>query len=144
MHADEAAVNMNLWVHDDWPPKAPGAAGGLRIFHAAPPNNDAFAAYNAQDAAAATARRLEQVPATTVPYAANRVILFQSDLFHETVPGFGSGGLDAAPARHVSGGADAADDLIIGRVRHRRINLTFLWGERAEKTGGGGVHHQYG
>jgi tetratricopeptide (TPR) repeat protein len=109
LHADAAAVNVNLWLTEDEANLAPDR-GGLLIHAADAPRDWAFETFNLDqqtirqhlDAAAARALR--------VPYKANRAAIFDSDLFHATdEPRFRPGYLS------------------------RRINITLLYGLRAAR-----------
>ncbi len=111
-HADKAAVNLNLWITPDSACPEPEAAG-LIVHDVAAPPDWGFADYNLDPA------RLERLVAAEgrapvrVPYRCNRAVIFDSSLIHE------SGGV-----RFRSGYAN------------RRINLTLLFGERAEQEAG--------
>jgi len=112
MHADFAAVNVNFWITPDEANLDP-EHGGLVIWDKAAPLDWDFAKYNNDDAAMREFLRASQAQAITVPYRANRAVVFDSDLFHET-------------------------DVIHFRegYENRRINVTFLYGWRA---GGRGI-----
>jgi hypothetical protein len=113
LHADQAAVNVNLWVTPDEANLDP-TSGGLVVFTAKPDATMDFTAYNTNTQAV-----VEQLLAptdfanVTIPYRSNRMVLFDSALFHQT---------DTFRFRK--------------GYRNRRINLTFLYGtmqlERAE------------
>ena len=108
-HADFAAVNVNFWITPDEANRDP-ASGGLVIHKAHAPSDWAFRTYNADSA------RMTQFLAdagdepVTVPYRQNRVVIFDSDLFHRTDD------LDFRPS-----------------YENRRINVTMLFGDRAER-----------
>lgn len=105
-HADFAAVNMNFWITEDEANLDP-ETGGLLVYHkAAPPEWD-FRTYNTTSADFIYdylgERRTDVI---RVPHRANRALLFDSRLIHETdvfrfKPGF----------------------------ENRRINITMLFGE---------------
>ena len=107
-HADKAAVNVNLWITPDDACPDPEAAG-LTVHDVAAPPDWGFSDYNLDPA------RLERLVARKarapvhVPYRCNRVVIFDSSLIHE------SGGV-----RFRTG------------YTNRRINVTLLFGERAE------------
>jgi tetratricopeptide (TPR) repeat protein len=106
VHADPAAVNVNFWITPDEANLDP-AHGGMVIWDATAPLDWNSAQYNGD--VAATRDFLARVGAKsqTVPYRANRVVIFDSDLFHETdVIAFKQGYLN------------------------RRINVTLLFGRR--------------
>ncbi|MCY4478482.1 MAG: tetratricopeptide repeat protein [Rhodospirillales bacterium] len=108
-HADFAAVNVNFWVTPDEANRDP-ASGGLVVHKAHAPSDWAFRTYNADSAR--MARFLEEAgdEPVTVPYRRNRVVIFDSDLFHRT------GDLDFRPG-----------------YENRRINVTMLFGNRGER-----------
>lgn len=105
LHADEAAVNVNLWVTPDDANLDPDS-GGLVVFTAKPPPDWNFEEYNTN-----TERVIEELlrPTNfeniTIPHRQNRAVLFDSALFHHSDkykfrPGY----------------------------ENRRINLTLLYG----------------
>ena len=107
-HADKAAVNVNLWITPD--EACPDAeAAGLTVYDVAAPPDWGFSDYNLDSA------RLERLVAREgrapvhVPYRCNRAVIFDSSLIHE------------------SGGVRFRTGYI-----NRRINVTLLFGERAE------------
>jgi hypothetical protein len=110
-HADQAAVNVNLWITPDDANLDPNS-GGLVIFTAKPPADWDFASYNTD-----TDRVMEELlkptnfANVTVPYRENRAVIFDSALFHHTdkfsfKPGY----------------------------KNRRINLTILYGDMQRVT----------
>ena len=108
IHADPAAVNINIWLTDD---SACLEGGGLAIYEHVPPKSAATAEVNKEFAPGAEERLREQLraagPTRTVPYACNRAAIFISDQYHESLPfrfavGYGN----------------------------RRVNLTLLFGDR--------------
>lgn len=108
VHADFAAVNINFWIAPDDANLDP-ESGGLIVWDKAAPLDWGFDQYNG---AGQTVRDyLAQVgaKAVTVPHRANRAVIFDSDLFHET-------------------------DKIAFKdgYTNRRINITMLYGKRGE------------
>ena len=107
-HADKAAININLWITPDSACPDPEAAG-LVVHDVAAPPDWHFSDYNLDP------DRLERLVAqegrapVRVPYRCNRAVIFDSSLIHE------SGGV-----QFLSGYAN------------RRINVTLLFGDRAE------------
>lgn len=106
LHADEAAVNVNFWITPDTSNLDPDT-GGLIVHSKAAPRDWGFARFN--HGGDEIARYLDSSGSTAirVPYRANRALMFDSDLFHETDsfrfrPGY----------------------------EHRRINITMLYGSR--------------
>jgi hypothetical protein len=106
IHADFAAVNVNFWITPDDANLDP-ASGGLVVWDAPAPAGWDFAKFN--DDVPAARQFLAQTGArpVTVPYRANRAVIFDSDLFHET-------------------------DRIAFKdgYLNRRINVTMLYGRR--------------
>jgi tetratricopeptide (TPR) repeat protein len=108
LHADFAAVNVNFWITPD-NANLDKERGGLVVWDAPAPLDWNFAKYNI-DAAAGRAFLAEKgARPVTVPHRANRAVIFDSDLFHET------------DAIHFQDG-----------YTNRRINLTLLYGRRAK------------
>ena len=89
--------------------------GGLKVYHEPAPPSWGFVEYNGYRADSPSKRKVDALlgksgwKATRIPYRANRVAIFQSDLFHNT------DGVPFASEGHES----------------HRINLTYLFGERA-------------
>ena len=108
IHADSAAVNVNFWITPDEANLDPDS-GGLVIWDVAAPSDWDDDMYNRPDQAGAIRDFLAAHGAkpTTIPYRANRAVIFDSDLFHET-----------DKIRFKDGYAD------------RRINVTMLYGRR--------------
>jgi Tfp pilus assembly protein PilF len=108
VHADFAAVNVNFWITPDSANRDP-SAGGLLVWDAAAPLDWDFARYNANDDAIREYLRQSGAKPTRIPYRANRAVVFDSDLFHETdTMAFRPGYTD------------------------RRINITLLYGSRTK------------
>ena len=109
IHADEAAVNVNFWITPDTANLDP-ESGGLVIWDKAAPLEWDFAKYNADEKAAYDFLEKSGARPVTVPYRANRAVIFDSNLFHKTdtirfAPGY----------------------------ENRRINITMLYGRRAHR-----------
>ncbi len=83
LHADMAAINVNFWITPDDANLDP-ERGGMVIWDAAAPADWDFDKYNGD--IASNRKFLERARArpTTIPYRANRAVIFDSDLFHET------------------------------------------------------------
>jgi hypothetical protein len=113
MHADFAAVNVNIWITPDEANLEPGT-GGLIIWDKPAPLEWTFAQYNAPNSAQMMKDFLAQSGAksVTVPYKANRAVIFDSDLFHK------------------------GDRIVFkdGYV-NRRTNITMLFGRRGKPHG---------
>jgi tetratricopeptide (TPR) repeat protein len=109
IHADAAAVNVNFWITQDEANMNP-ATGGLVVYDKEAPAEWNFKEYNSDRNKAKILGWLEEVGAQAIkiPYRANRAVVFNSDLFHET---------DDVTFK---------DDYL-----SRRINITLLYGYRA-------------
>ncbi len=108
IHADAAAVNVNFWITPDEANLQP-ERGGLVVYDKEAPKKWNFAAYNSDQNKPKILAWLKEVGATavTIPYRANRAVVFNSDLFHES---------DESAFK---------DDYL-----SRRINITLLYGHR--------------
>jgi hypothetical protein len=106
IHADAAAINVNLWITPDSANLTP-ERGGLVIYPVVPPLDWRFDRYNSRQGREEIVQFVRQSGAAPIhiPYRANRVVIFNSQYFHET---------DRFVFR--DGYAD------------RRTNLTFLYG----------------
>ena len=111
LHADMAAVNVNLWITPDEANLDP-TSGGLVVFTVKPPPEWDILQYNSD-----TEKVYEELlkPAgfknVTIPYKENRAVLFDSALFHQT------------DNFHFKKG-----------YPNRRINLTILYGDMQTST----------
>ena len=110
IHADPAAVNINLWLTDD---EACVEGGGLRIYSHVPPlegkrTQEVNHEFKSEDDEARLRAELSGAgEVTTVPYRCNRACIFVSDQYHESLPfKFRTG------------------------YAQRRANLTLLFGDR--------------
>jgi tetratricopeptide (TPR) repeat protein len=111
LHADFAAVNVNFWITPESANRDP-EHGGLIIWDKAAPLDWDFAKYNNDESAMRNYLHNAGAQAVTVPYRANRAVIFDSDLFHET------------------------DQIQFKEgYENRRINITFLYGWRAADRG---------
>ena len=108
-HADFAAVNVNFWITPDEANLDPDH-GGLVVWDAAAPLDWNFAKYNAAEDDITAFLKAQDSKPVTIPYRANRAVIFDSDLFHET-------------------------DVIAFRpgYENRRINVTLLFGRRQKQ-----------
>ena len=107
-HADKAAININLWITPDRACPDPEAAG-LVVHDVAAPPDWHFSDYNLDPAPLECLVAREGRTPVRVPYRCNRAVIFDSSLIHE------SGGV-----------------CFRGGYANRRINVTLLFGERAE------------
>ncbi|MEY4964737.1 MAG: hypothetical protein RL274_320 [Pseudomonadota bacterium] len=106
IHADQAAVNVNFWITPDDANLNP-ANGGLVVWDRKPPLDWDFARSNGDEKAARDFLGQTGAKPITVPYRANRAVIFDSDLFHETDR------------------IEFSDGYL-----NRRINITMLYGRR--------------
>ncbi len=111
-HADEAAVNLNVWITPTESSLNP-AGSGLTLFTVKPPKEWTYMDYNGPRGVKKVERLLAEHDHAnvTVHYKENRAVLFDSHLFHVSgagLPGFKNG------------------------LKNRRINLTFLFGIKGE------------
>jgi tetratricopeptide (TPR) repeat protein len=106
VHADFAAVNVNFWITPDEANLDP-EHGGLVVWDKAAPLDWDFAKYNAAEEDITAFLKAQGSKPVTFPYRANRAVIFDSDLFHET-------------------------DIIRFKpgYENRRINITLLFGRR--------------
>jgi len=111
LHADEAAVNVNFWITPDEASLNPDG-GGLIVWDKAAPLDWDFAKFNGDARAMRDFLSAQGAKPVTVPYRANRAVIFDSDLFHET---------DAITFRE--------------GYENRRINITLLYGRRESASG---------
>lgn len=111
IHADAAAVNVNFWITEDEANVNP-ATGGLVVYDKEAPPDWNFKDYNSDRNKPKILTWLNEVGAEAIkiPYRANRAVVFNSDLFHET---------DEVSFK---------DDYL-----SRRINITLLYGYRAQE-----------
>jgi Flp pilus assembly protein TadD len=111
VHADFAAVNVNFWITPDQANLDP-ERGGLVLWDVAAPLDWDFDTYNNNEPAIRHFLAEKGARSITVPYRANRAVIFDSDLFHET-------------------------DRITFRegYTNRRINITMLYGRRRSHEG---------
>lgn len=115
IHADQAAVNVNIWLTPDDANLDP-TSGGLVVFTAKPPSDWDFKKFNTDTE---EVHELLLKPTgyanITVPHRQNRAVLFDSALFHHT------------------------DKFSFKRgYENRRINLTFLYGDMQPSSSVGG------
>lgn len=106
MHADFAAVNVNFWITPDTANLDP-ARGGLVVWDKEAPADWDFADYNANETAMRAFLSTTNARPVRIPHRQNRVVIFNSDLFHET---------------------DRID--FAEGYENRRINITLLYGTR--------------
>ena len=106
IHADAAAVNVNFWITPDEANLDPDS-GGLVVWDVAAPLDWDFEKFNNDGDAIRDFLAQNNAKSVTIPYRANRAVIFDSDLFHATdTIKFKDGYLN------------------------RRINITLLYGRR--------------
>ena len=106
LHGDMAAVNVNFWITPDDANNNP-ERGGMIIWDVAAPADWDFEKYNGDIASNRAFVEGAGARPTIIPYRANRAVIFDSDLFHET---------------------DEID--FKDGYENRRINVTLLYGRR--------------
>ncbi|GMH50907.1 hypothetical protein TrRE_jg7740 [Triparma retinervis] len=118
IHADQAAVNLNIWLTPDEANLDP-ETGGLVVYNTLPPlaevdGSGTFKDWNdyGQSAAMKDFLKGKGSKVARVPYRRNRCVMFNSALLHET---------DEFNFR--------------GGYKDRRINLTLLFGSVGEQMG---------
>ncbi len=108
MHADFAAINVNFWVTPDDANLDPDG-GGMTVWDKEAPLSWDFAKYNNDQEALRRFLADSQARSIEIPHRQNRVVIFNSNLIHET-----------ASLRFRDG------------YENRRINITMLYGKRGE------------
>jgi hypothetical protein len=111
MHADFAAINVNFWVTPD-DANLDEDGGGMTVWDKEAPLDWDFAKYNNDQAALRRFLSDTDARAIKIPHRQNRVVIFNSDLIHETAPLTFRDGYE-----------------------NRRINITMLYGKRGEQSG---------
>ncbi len=104
LHADAAAVNVNLWLTPDQANADPDSGGLILYPLEAPPDWD-FLTLNTDTARMEALIAAAQTPPRRIGYACNRAVIFRSRFFHAT------------DRVHFHAG-----------YLNRRINVTFLYG----------------
>jgi hypothetical protein len=106
LHADEAAVNVNIWLTPD-DANLDKDSGGLVIYTVKPPSDWDFEQYNRNtDFVYKELIEPSNGANVTIPYKENRAVIFDSAFFHTT------------------------DKFLFKKgYKNRRINLTLLYGD---------------
>jgi tetratricopeptide (TPR) repeat protein len=107
VHADIAAVNVNFWVTPDEANLDP-ESGGLVVYTHDAPLDWSFRRLNSDREGIYAYLKSVDAQKVKVPHRANRAVIFDSDLFHET---------DSFQFRE--------------GYENRRVNVTMLYGTRA-------------
>lgn len=106
IHADLAAVNLNFWITPD-DANLNKSSGGLVVYRREAPQNWKFADFNSERGLKGMKEIVRGSEIVRVPYRQNRLVMFNSNYFHNT------------------------DDFEFKKgYENRRINLTFLFGRR--------------
>lgn len=118
-HADDAAVNVNIWLQDGWqiPETDRGGGGGLKLWLKEVPLSFDFEEYNRKPAELLSWLASDEatdggscpVEEMTVSHRVNRAVIFDSSLVHQS---------------------DVAGIRPDCKYEDRRMNLTLLFGER--------------
>jgi Tfp pilus assembly protein PilF len=106
LHADNAAVNVNIWLTPDEANLDPDS-GGMVIWDITAPSEHELARFNGDTAAIRAYLAGKGAKPLVIPYRANRAVIFDSGLIHKT---------DKMKFRD--------------GYTNRRINLTLLYGRR--------------
>ena len=83
IHADFAAINVNFWVTQSEANQDPDS-GGLVVYDTEAPAEWSFEMYNNNVDRIQEALRKSGGGRTKIPYQENRMVIFNSNLFHET------------------------------------------------------------
>ena len=106
IHADYATININFWITPD-KANLNKNTGGLLIWDKEAPKNWNFEKYNNNHREIKKYLKKKKSKMKRIKYKSNRVIIFNSDLFH------------------------ASDNFNFKKnYENRRINITFLYGKR--------------
>ena len=106
IHADYATININFWITPD-KANLNKNTGGLLIWDKEAPKNWNFEKYNNNHQEIKKYLKKKKSKMKRITYKSNRVIIFNSDLFH------------------------ASDNFNFKKnYENRRINITFLYGKR--------------
>ena len=83
IHADDAKVNVNFWITNDTANIDP-ESGGMIVWKKMPNENASFQEFNSPDAKEKMESDVKDVEFIRVPYKSNRVVIFNSKLYHVT------------------------------------------------------------
>lgn len=82
-HADNSAVNVNLYIAPD-EANLDKESGGMDIWDVAAPPGEEMRRYNSDEALARDFLERSGARLTRIPHRANRAVIFKSNLFHKT------------------------------------------------------------
>jgi tetratricopeptide (TPR) repeat protein len=83
IHADDADVTLNLWITPDSANLDPNT-GGIIVWNQRAPKDWSFDDYNSGGDRVREFLQSQNAQPTVVPYRANRAVLFEGHLFHQT------------------------------------------------------------
>jgi tetratricopeptide (TPR) repeat protein len=83
IHADDADLTLNLWITPDSANLDP-STGGIVVWNQRAPKEWSFDDYNSGGDRVREFLRSQNAEPTVVPYRANRAVLFEGHLFHQT------------------------------------------------------------
>ena len=106
-HADNSAVNVNLYIAPDEANLDP-ESGGMDIWDVRAPVGEEMRRYNGDEALARDLLERAGAQMARVPHRANRAIIFKSDFFHKT-----------------------SDCRFREGYLNKRINISLLFGDRS-------------
>jgi hypothetical protein len=92
IHGDDADFSLNLWITPDSANLDPNT-GGMVVWDKTAPSNWSFNDYNSRGDRVRQFLRHQNAESKIIPYRANRAVLFEGHLFHQTdgftfAPGF--------------------------------------------------------
>ena len=92
IHGDDADFSLNFWITPDAANLDPDT-GGLVVWDKTAPSNWSFNDYNSGGDRVRQFLRDQNAESMIIPYRANRAVLFEGHLFHQTdgftfAPGF--------------------------------------------------------
>jgi tetratricopeptide (TPR) repeat protein len=83
IHADDADVTLNLWITPD-SANLDSSTGGIKVWNKRAPKDWSFDDYNSGGDRVREFLQSQKAEPTVVPYRANRAVLFEGHLFHQT------------------------------------------------------------
>tara|TARA_Y200000002_G_scaffold353892_1_gene333727 strand:- start:628 stop:2160 length:1533 start_codon:yes stop_codon:yes gene_type:complete len=83
IHADDAKVNVNFWITEN-ESNLDTSSGGMIIWKKKPDNNASFDDFNSSNKSDKRLDEVKNIDSIKVPYKANRVVIFNSKLYHAT------------------------------------------------------------
>jgi tetratricopeptide (TPR) repeat protein len=83
IHADDADLTLNLWITPDSANLDP-SSGGIVVWNQRAPEDWSFDDYNSGGDRVRKFLQSQSAEPTVVPYRANRAVLFEGHLFHQT------------------------------------------------------------